>query len=106
MLISKLIIILINFISAHFSRMERRGRGRPRGSKNKVQKNLSLAEGADAQQDTNLRIGKQKNATKPIKQPKQVQEVNYEYTDLAKISLGNTEMFNIYAVVICAASPH
>jgi hypothetical protein len=80
---------------------EKRGRGRPKGSKNKVQKNITEP---NNEGETNLRIPKTKAIAKPPKPPKQ--ELTYNYTELAKISLGNTELLNVYAVVICAGSPH
>lgn len=82
--------------------MEKRGRGRPKGSKNRTTKQ---EEGSENVPTTNLRLAKPK-AAKPPKQPKIVPEIRYEYTELAKISLGNTELINIYAVVICATAPH
>jgi hypothetical protein len=38
----------------------------------------------------------------PVQRP----HVQHTYTELAKTSLGNTELYNLYGVVIDASSPH
>ena len=42
----------------------------------------------------------------PKKQKAPAQQTYRTYTQLAKTSLGNTELYNLYGVVIDASSPH
>jgi hypothetical protein len=77
-------------------------RGRPKGSKNKTTLAANNEEGATSNQTSNLRIGsgRQQGASHTKAQHQ------YNYTPLAKTSLGNTELYNLYGIVIDATSPH
>jgi hypothetical protein len=68
-------------------------RGRPKGSKNKATEGQETA--------SNIRIGAgvyHAPAPKP--------SIAYTYTPLAKTSLGNTELYSLYGIVIDATNPH
>jgi hypothetical protein len=73
----------------------KRGRGRPKGSKNKS------AEDEGGKKASNVRVG-----SGIMQPPAPKVNHNYTYTQLAKTSLGNTELYNIYGIVIDSTSPH
>ena len=84
-----------------------RGRGRPKGSKNKPKTGIPLA-GEGSQNFTNLRISANQPQTISAATTKSANHntTHRTYTPLAKTSLGNTELYNLYGIVIDASSPH
>jgi hypothetical protein len=75
---------------------KKRGRGRPKGSTNKPKDDLpmsNLTYGAG-----NTGSAQKTSFSKPVK--------DRIYTQLSHTSLGNTELYNLYGVVIDASSPH
>jgi len=78
-----------------------KGRGRPKGSKNKP-KGYEPPTGPYS----NVRMGAPEQTPKPAKVKTSAPQTFRTYTPLAKTSLGNTELYNLYGIVIDASSPH
>lgn len=76
---------------------EKRGRGRPKGSTRKNKPD----EPEGALKASNLRVG-----TGTMHPPAPKAEHKYSYTPLARTSLGNTELYHLFGIVIDATTPH
>ena len=75
-------------------------RGRPKGSKNKPK------EGNSGEVISNIHFGTSAKAEPKKAASKNAAQTFRTYTPLAKTSLGNTELYNLYGIVIDASSPH
>lgn len=93
--------------SSIFKLMNKKGPGRPKGSKNKPKDE-------DQSNSNNQQFGSfdaPVSNIRPIKhniykEPQSRPGSNRIYTELAKTSLGNTELYNLYGIVIDSSSPH
>mmetsp|Transcript_39538 Transcript_39538/g.51785 ORF Transcript_39538/g.51785 Transcript_39538/m.51785 type:complete len:114 (+) Transcript_39538:56-397(+) len=81
-------------------------RGRPKGSKNKP-KEGGCGANEGAAPVSNIHLAAAAKAEPARKTAKSNAAQSYKtYTPLAKTSLGNTELYNLYGIVIDASSPH
>ena len=81
------------------------GRGRPKGSKNKFH---HTGDNGDV---TNLPTPGGRGRGRPSEKKNQgdmkmYQQSNHEYTELAKTAVSNTNLYNLYGVVIDSSTPH
>lgn len=75
----------------------KRGRGRPKGSTNKAKED---------QEVSNLKVGGTTGTTVKPSTSYVKQQRLHTYTELANTSLGHTELYNLYGIVIDASAPH
>ncbi len=81
-------------------------RGRPKGSKNKKDSEDQAATGGTS----NLLVPGKKNSSILDKNGAAIRHylkiTNHVYTELAKTAISNTELYNLYGIVVDSTTPH
>ena len=92
--------------------MEKRGRGRPKGSKNKESRTTTTTANDDpisnikTPNDVAGKKLKGRGSMNPNTGPRMyAKTTQHVYTELAKTALSNTDLYNLYGIVVDASSP-
>jgi len=80
-------------------------RGRPKGSKNRAQGDLTPADGKASNLPIPAKKGKN-NHTLPGGQRHYLKTTNHVYTELAKTAISSTEQYDLYGIVVDSTMPH